>query len=234
MAPHRASSKRHPPAEGPVVRCGAAQIPTISPADRCHDQYLREAATQMGSPPANSPLRPVLGNPNFEPGLRDGRFRALRESGVCQVSHFSIAGRWRTPAELMDQGGGFQLDFMRANQLNHFLHTMIPPHTGNLPLTPIEEICSETGTLPHALSILHNILVAPQEGYQLPCITKWEQELHCTFSAKMRQQILTFTHKSSICTKIQETNYKILTRWYRTPVQLHKLFRSTSEACWRC
>lgn len=45
---------------------------------------------------------------------------------------------------------------------------------------------------------------------------------------------LGFTYKSSICTGIQETNFKILTRWYNTPAKLHRVFPSTSDHCWRC
>lgn len=42
--------------------------------------------------------------------------------------------------------------------------------------------------------------------------------------------ILQFTHKSSICMRIQETNFKM--RWY--PSQLQEFFPSTSDLCCRC
>lgn len=46
--------------------------------------------------------------------------------------------------------------------------------------------------------------------------------------------MISLSLKSSICTNVQETNYKILTRWYLTPSQLHIIFPDTSKYCWRC
>lgn len=49
-----------------------------------------------------------------------------------------------------------------------------------------------------------------------------------------KQRIINFAIKSSLCTKSQETNFKILTRWYLTPTRLHKCFPNTLDRCWRC
>lgn len=40
----------------------------------------------------NSPLRPILGNPQFKPGIRDRSFLKLKEEGLYQASHFSTMG----------------------------------------------------------------------------------------------------------------------------------------------
>lgn len=32
----------------------------------------------------------------------------------------------------------------------------------------------------------------------------------------------------------QERNFKLLSRWYRIPVNLHRIFLSQSELCWCC
>lgn len=56
----------------------------------------------------------------------------------------------------------------------------------------------------------------------------------CTFSPRQKQNIILFTFKSSVCTKIQETNFKIFSRWYNTPRKLQRFFPSTSGLCWRC
>lgn len=41
-------------------------------------------------------------------------------------------------------------------------------------------------------------------------------------------------HKTAIAIKHQERNYKILMRWYWSPVALNKLNMENLEACWRC
>lgn len=41
-------------------------------------------------------------------------------------------------------------------------------------------------------------------------------------------------HKSSVCTRIQELNYKLVSRWYMVPTTLHRFFPETSDRCWRC
>lgn len=182
----------------------------------------------------NSPLYPIIGHPLFTPGLQDRVFQKLGETGIHMASHFSSGGRWRTYEELSDPLGRFRLDFMRTLQLGHFLHSIPPPTDVDQGLTTLEELCTDTGTLPHTLSLMYSLLNTPPTDYIPPGLTKWEEELECSFNHTQRQRILRFTHKSSICAKTQETNYKILSRWYRTPVQLHKIFPTTSEVCWRC
>lgn len=182
----------------------------------------------------NLPLRPILGNPRFEPGLRDGRFRELNEEGLYQASHFSALGHWKTIEKLSDPEGQFRLDFLRALQLHHFLRSIPPPNDANQALTSMEGLCMGTGTLLHSLSLTYGMLIVPPGDCQLQSLTKWQRDLNCHFSTSKTQHILKFTHKSSLCTKIQETNYKILTHWYRTPSLLNTIFPSASDVCWRC
>lgn len=182
----------------------------------------------------NSLLRPILGNPQFTPGIIDPTFRTLRNSGMYQASHYSNGGRWATLAELSDPNGIHRLDFLRASQLAHFLSSLTPPTVTDPPHTTFEEICMESGVLPHTLSLTYNIIITPPEDYQHPSFDKWETDLNCHLTPQKRTHILHFTHKSSICTRFQETNYKIFMRWYRTPAILQKIFPETSKLCWRC
>lgn len=60
------------------------------------------------------------------------------------------------------------------------------------------------------------------------------KDLNRTFTPTQHQNIIYLYLKSSICMRIQETNYKLLTRWYCTPTVLHRFFSEASDRCWRC
>lgn len=80
---------------------------------------------------------------------------------------------------------------------------------------------------------MYNLLITPSDPH-LSCIADWERDLNRTFSPQQKQCILHFTYKPSICTKMKENNFKILTRWYKTPARLSKIFPASSDRCWRC
>lgn len=116
----------------------------------------------------------------------------------------------------------------------HFLLSLPSPRGFSCQLTTFEEYCSEEGTLPRVLSKAYNLLNCPIEKPDLQCLKHWETDLWHSFSIKQKCNIIQFALKSTICTKIQETNYKILTRWYRTPNFPHKFYPATTGRCWRC
>lgn len=119
--------------------------------------------------------------------------------------------------------GLFKLDCWRALQLTHFLRSLPSPDKFGQNLTRYETYCSGEG-----------VLITPPEDYQLPCLSAWEIDFRHKFTARQRQNTLIFTYGSSMCTKIQETNFKIVTRWYNTPAKLQKIYPSSSDRCWRC
>lgn len=177
------------------------------------------------------PLVPILGNPLFTPGLCNATFQNLIRSGYFQASHFWTTGRWLSILELTDPEGPFRLDFLRALQLRHFLKSVPPPSKSGQPLTTLEECCWDTGVLPHTLSLTYNLLIATPEDFQPPGLIGWELDLNLHFNPCQQLHILRFIHKSSICAKTQDTNFKVLLRWYRTLSQLHKFFPITSDLC---
>lgn len=68
----------------------------------------------------------------------------------------------------------------------------------------------------------------------MPFFRKWEIDLGRTFSEDQKTNMIQSIFKTATCTKLQETNYKIISQWYRTPEILQKCFLNTSSECWRC
>lgn len=93
--------------------------PTIRPTLRiCNNLFAKGKLSSR-----DSPLVPVLGNPQFILGLRKGSFDLLIKQGLYQALHFLRAGCRPTVQELTDRNGPFQLDFWQVVQQSHFLHT---------------------------------------------------------------------------------------------------------------
>lgn len=67
---------------------------------------------------------------------------------------------------------------------------------------------------------MSSLLVAPPDDFTLSCLHKWEADLDRTFLPDQVQRIIQFALKSSVCTRIQENNFKLLTRSGIAPLQL--------------
>lgn len=197
-----------------------------------HSSYLTHLHTSLTT--KTSPLTPILGNPKFFPGLSSSQFQTLRRSNCVLASQFVQQNKWPSISELMDPVGPFKLLFWNAARIHHFLQTFPNPQSYTRPLTTFEECCKDTEPLPQTLYKMYSLLNTPPQPPRLPCIMKWETDLQRTFTTVQKQNMISFSLKSSICTKVQETNYKILTRWYLTPSRLHIIFPDTSKYCWRC
>lgn len=80
----------------------------------------------------------------------------------------------------------------------------------------------------------HNSLTVPKlkRGIDLPDIKKYYLAYQLTRAVdwNIHSQI----HKGSINVSTQENGYKISSRWYRTPLRIHKFTPSISPNCWWC
>lgn len=83
------------------------------------------------------------------------------------------------------------------------------------------------------LSQMYALLVASPDKYVPPFLKKWKTALERTLSPLQQRQIIHSALKSSIFTRAQETNFKLLTLYHR-PSLLHKYSPSISDKCWRC
>lgn len=77
-------------------------------------------------------------------------------------------------------------------------------------------------------------MISENKGQEVPYIKKWEIELGMEIPRETWEKAMIVTHKLSISAKHQERNYKILARWYRCPMDLHKINPDNEDVCWRC
>lgn len=127
-----------------------------------------------------------------------------------------------------------QLDHWRINQLFHFLGSLPKPTHFVRKLHSFEELCLGEGPIQRSLSTSYKSLLDLHATEDPPFLAKWERDLQVTFTEPQKERILFFAQKSSMCSKYQETAYKIVTRWYRTPSVLAKIFPLQTDRCWRC
>lgn len=127
-----------------------------------------------------------------------------------------------------------KLDFWRKAQLNHFLHTLRDTPPPRAQHTPFEKEFLHKGPLRHGISKMYSILTAREHNTPPRYWEQWEADLDLTLTPTDRNRLLKLTHKSSRSASSQEANYKILSRWYRTPQLLHKMYPSQTAQCWRC
>lgn len=135
-----------------------------------------------------SSLYPILGHPNFTPGLQHTEYANLRELGWEQASRFVTSGRWVLLAELTDMLGTYCLPFWKAARLHHFLLSILDPHTFFHPQTTFEAYCSEFEPLSQTLSKMYALLNSPSEQPRLLCLEIWEADLDRTFTEKQKTQ----------------------------------------------
>lgn len=50
----------------------------------------------------------------------------------------------------------------------------------------------------------------------------------------VKQKILHLTHYGERSSRRQEVNYRLLMRWYRTQVDLQRMYQEKYGRCWRC
>lgn len=187
--------------------------------------------TKMSTHP--SPMIPILGTSAFKPGLIDQGFRDLRRRGISRIIHFSIDNHVMTKGEI-ERVFSSDLDPFRQIQLNAFLRLIKQrvPMVRNP--SRFEQICLKGETLRHSLSFMYALLTELEAPQELAFIQAWERDLGVRFSETQKNKIFMFTHKASMATRYQEGGYKILTRWYRTPEVLNRIFPQISNLCWRC
>lgn len=162
-------------------------------------------------------MMPIIGHSRFLPGLTDPYFSSLSPQGPMRASKLLGTNGWLAMKTLFPSSSTSLLPQWRALQLSHLLQSL-PKHTlFPRELHAFEEPCLGRDPIRGSLSTSYKHLLELHACSDPPFLAKWERELGVTFSGPQKERILFFVHKSSLCSRYQETTYKLMTHWYRTP-----------------
>lgn len=186
---HLEQSQTHIPLKG-ALRC-YSDLPSRM---RSHPligttlKHSHQIALQTSLTSKKSPLFPILGHPNFAPGLQLTDYTTLRDSGRDHVDKITNGERWPSITDLTNPAGDYHLPFWKAAQLHHFLHSLPGPQVFARQQTLFEDLCTGEGPIAHILSQTYFLVNSPKEQPPLPCLIRWERDLDCTFSVAQRQR----------------------------------------------
>uniref|UniRef100_A0A8C5LTC3 Reverse transcriptase domain-containing protein n=1 Tax=Leptobrachium leishanense TaxID=445787 RepID=A0A8C5LTC3_9ANUR len=191
----------------------------------------RSLKPSTGIAPFPSPLLPLQWLPAFSRSLlptdTDGQplpprpKHFLNETGPIPCDHLPIP-----------HANSFLLRF-HHHRLIQSLRTLAPLSDYIRPLTQYEMLI-ERGRYPsHCLSLMYNMLQATSP-LNSPARSSWERKLNLAFDDHQWSAICQLAHTSSTAVKVQEANYKVLTRWHKTPQILSHFADGEAGSCWRC
>lgn len=156
-----------------------------------------------------SSLIPLEGFPWFPPGEDVHFFLSWEANGDMSCTKFAPEGK----LFLRSHYGDFPMSSWR-HILVDFLSKLQPPLRPQGTLSPFESWCVRSLESRHLLSYVYKLVLEAYAQTAPYFIKEWERELGTEFSPTQIQKIMHLAHVSSISTRIQESSFKCLTRWY--------------------
>ena len=99
-------------------------------------------------------------------------------------------------------------------------------------LTPFEGLFIADEPISRMVSELYQLLGSSASVSKPICIRAWERDLGQELMGPQLTHLYQMTHSSSTDSQMQETNYKLMSRWYRVPVDLARMYPASSDQCW--
>uniref|UniRef100_A0A8C5PGP4 Reverse transcriptase domain-containing protein n=1 Tax=Leptobrachium leishanense TaxID=445787 RepID=A0A8C5PGP4_9ANUR len=215
--PHRAVPKE--------ARCH----PLVGATMRLWDR-LKFSHSLSSSP---SPLLPLSSNPLFSPGIRRTLQQHLTDSNRLLALHVAHIPSLQALTSRPDLPPLSFLDRFNFQQIRHYLSSLQGGHALTRALSPFERLCTQKLPLTHGISTIYALLQS-KETDPPPYMGRWEAELNITMTEADWSTVLFLTHHGTRMVRYHETSYKILVRWYCTPLRLFQCVGSTDPNCWRC
>lgn len=180
------------------------------------------------------PLSPILFNPQFPPGMEHHPLSNKQPDIGLRKHHILQEGKLISRDHMNTLWAEPNLSLLEYWQLKRYVNSLQNKADLSEALTDFENLWMSHTPQRHVISRIHNMLwdnIQADEG--IAC-KAWAKDLDIELTSKSWDKIYRSVHKGSINVSIQETNYKIISRWYRTPSILHRFDASYPDKCWRC
>lgn len=204
--------------------------PLLQPISR----HLPNLCKHFKIPPGKSPLMPLNSNPTFLPGIPRTFMTETWPHEKILATHFFTDGKFLDRDQLPQKPDSKPIPQWLYLQIRHFLNAKESRESYSRNLTFFESLCIREPPQRHLISTLYSMMFTSTLPNDDLAAKAWEQELNKTFSTEEWESINNLIHSASRNVMTQENGFKIRSRWYRTPVVLHKIFPQTSDRCWRC
>ncbi|KAM5127514.1 uncharacterized protein ACMZJ9_020549 [Mantella aurantiaca] len=175
------------------------------------------------------PLTPIIGNPKFPPGNTKPVQKDIKTAGSRLAGDFFDKGLFKDHASLNSNTEMPPIPWWTYLQIRHFLSDKSSMTSYARDLTEFEKLLLSKSPKRHLISQIYKLLSIAQDKIPDPGWETWGKEIPRLETPGNWEYISLMNHKGSRNVSIQETGYKIQSRWYRTPVVLHKLFPSSGN-----
>uniref|UniRef100_A0A803K9C7 Reverse transcriptase zinc-binding domain-containing protein n=1 Tax=Xenopus tropicalis TaxID=8364 RepID=A0A803K9C7_XENTR len=196
--------------------------------NRCKKKY------KISGP--HSLLTPILGNPEFSPGLLWNHKTTWAPINMTKIHNFMDPRNHKLyPYERLKEKYKWAKDkFMEYLQIQHFINSKLATTAIN-PLTPYEKILSSPFPYKGLISHLYKLMVTlPEDPFPKHSYMRyWEEALRIELSDHAWSKIWDNANRIVTCTQQKESVYKVMMRWYMTPDRLSKIYPNSLPHCWR-
>lgn len=182
--------------------------------------------------PGQSPLSSFLEHPKFQSAVESSNFQIWLKKGMSQ---FCKLGKdaWMYWSEQIDQlMGNSPIIQLQIEQIRNVIKELASHSEVFHPLTNFELFLGNVGKKKKILSNLYRILLATAPICNRMQID-WGSDLGIILSDAEWYQIQKFNLTFSTNVAIRENRYKLINRWYFTPVKLAKM-SVQPDLCRRC
>lgn len=177
----------------------------------------------------NSPLLALTGSNLFTPGREIFEIQGI---GNPRLKDITRNGKIRTRVEI-EERNGWKMNEWNYIQIRHLVSTIPHPLRDETKLTALEKLCSNETPLKNGTSKIYSILTDLEAQERPEYINQWEKEMNLKIDNQKVEKMIEMGYNKAWDMKTIEMNYKLVSRWYMTPVRIHRFHQDRTSLCWR-